>query len=94
MTSARYAGWLPTVLILAPMPPPPLPLARERGAEGGVRPLFPRAAALGYVLSPLTGLRNGWTQGEDFIPELLTQNTILRMSAVSFQRSTAARAES
>jgi len=40
-----------------PSPPPPLPLGRERGAEGGVRAFDPRADALGYSLPPLTGLQ-------------------------------------
>ena len=39
-----------------PSPPAPLPLVRERGAEGGVRAVPPRAYALGYFLAPLTGL--------------------------------------
>src|SRR5271157_3378474 len=39
-------------------PPSPLPPRRERGAEGGVRVLPPRAHALGYVLPPLAGLTN------------------------------------
>jgi len=40
-----------------PSPPTPLPLGRERGAEGGVRAFDPRADALGYNLPPLTGLQ-------------------------------------
>ena len=39
-----------------PSPPAPLPLGRERGAEGRVRAVPPRAYALGYFLTPLTGL--------------------------------------
>jgi len=39
-----------------PSPPAPLPRGRERGAEGGVRAVPPRAYALGYFLTPLTGL--------------------------------------
>ena len=57
------------------MPLSPLRLARERGAEGGGRALFPPVDAVGYVLSPLTGLRNGHPQGESFIRELLTHDT-------------------
>jgi hypothetical protein len=58
-----------------PSPPSPLPPARERGAEGGVRALSPRACALGYDLAPLTGLGNGRPQGGDFVSQLLTQDT-------------------
>jgi len=54
-----------------PSPPSPLPPARERGAEGGVRALFPTAYAMGYDLTPLTGLRNGPPKGEYSINELL-----------------------
>jgi hypothetical protein len=57
------------------MPPSPLPPARERGAEGGGRVLFPKAYAMGYDFAPLTGLRNKHSQGEDFINELLTLDT-------------------
>jgi len=42
-----------------PSPPTPLPPGRERGAEGGVRGVFPRADALGYDL-PSPG---GWNFG-------------------------------
>jgi hypothetical protein len=55
-----------------PSPPSPLPPARERGAEGGVRALSPRAGALGYDLAPLTGLWSGLPKREDFVSELLT----------------------
>jgi hypothetical protein len=36
---------------------------------------FPRAGALGYDLTPLPGLWNGHPKGEDFVSELLTQDT-------------------
>jgi hypothetical protein len=36
--------------------PVPSPVLRERGAEGGVRAIQPRAYALGYSMPPLTGL--------------------------------------
>jgi hypothetical protein len=62
-------------LILAPMPPSPLPPAREGGAEGRVRAPSPKAAALGYDLTPLPGLRNGYPKREDFVRLLLTQDT-------------------
>ena len=58
-----------------PSPPSPLPPARERGAEGGVRAVQPRAHALGYYIPPLTGLRKGPPHEEDFVSELLTQDT-------------------
>src|SRR5271167_407983 len=58
-----------------PSPPSPLPLGRESGAEGGVRALHPRACALGYNLPPLTGLRKGRPHEEDFVNELVTQDT-------------------
>ena len=50
-----------------PSPPSPLPPARERGAEGGVRAPSPRAGALGYDLTPLSGLWNGHPKREDFV---------------------------
>jgi hypothetical protein len=59
-----------------PSPPSPLPPARERGAEGGVRAPCPRAGALGYHLTPLSGLWNGYPKLEDFVSGLLTQDTI------------------
>ena len=49
-----------------PSPPPPLPPVRERGAEGGVRAVQPRAHTLGYYLPPLTGLQKGTPHEEDF----------------------------
>jgi hypothetical protein len=55
--------------------PRPLPLGRERGAEGGVRALDPRAGALGYNLPPLTGLKKGLLREEDFVNELMLQDT-------------------
>jgi hypothetical protein len=58
-----------------PSPPSPLPPARERGAEGGVRAPSPRADALGYHLTPLPGLWNGYPKLEYFVSELLTQET-------------------
>ena len=58
-----------------PSPPSPLPLGRERGAEGGVRALHPRACALGYNLPPLTGLRESGPNEEDFVSELLTDTS-------------------
>jgi len=36
--------------------PVPSPAPRERGAEGGVRAIKPRAYALGYSMPPHTGL--------------------------------------
>ena len=36
--------------------PVPSPVPRERGAEGGVRAIEPRAYALGYSMPTLTGL--------------------------------------
>ncbi len=48
-----------------PSPPSPLPPARERGAEGGVRAPSPRARALGYNLTPLPGLCNGPTKEDE-----------------------------
>jgi len=50
-----------------PLPLSPLPPARERGAEGGVRASSPRAGALGYDLTPLPELWNGDTKREDFV---------------------------
>ena len=47
--------------------PRPLSRQRERGAEGGVRARFPTAYAVGYVLTPLTGLGSGHLQGEGLI---------------------------
>ena len=58
----------------APSPPSPLPLERERGAEGGVRAIEPRADALGYILSPLTGLREGYPHKAVFRKELLARD--------------------
>ena len=58
-----------------PSPPSPLPLGRERGAEGRVRALRPRACALGYDLPPVTGLQKGRPHEEDFFSELPTQDT-------------------
>ena len=65
----------------APSPPSPLPLGRERGAEGRVRALDPRAYALGYNLPPLTGLRKHRPHEEDFVSELLTHYTGLAIQA-------------
>jgi hypothetical protein len=62
-----------------PSPPSPLPPARERGAEGGVRALSPRACALGYDLAPLPGLWNGRPQRDDFVSLLLTQDTTVEV---------------
>ena len=61
-----------------PSPPSPLPLGRERGAEGRVRGIQPRAYALGYYLPPLTGLRKGWSRASGFFNEHLGQNTNTR----------------
>ena len=58
-----------------PSPPSPLPPARERGAEGGVRATFPTAYAMGRDLTPLTGLGRNRPHVADFINELLTQGT-------------------
>jgi hypothetical protein len=61
-----------------PSPPSPLPPARERGCPAlrdGVRAPCPRAGALGYHLTPLPGLWNGYPKLEDFVSELLTQDT-------------------
>ena len=44
-------------------------------AADGVRAPFPRAVALGYDLTPLPGLWNGHPKGEDYVSELLTQDT-------------------
>jgi hypothetical protein len=58
----------------APSPPSPLPPARERGAGGGVRDLFPTAHAMSCDLTPLTGLRRGGPHAPGFINELPTQD--------------------
>ena len=58
-----------------PSPPSPLPHRWEWGAGGGVRAPSPRAGALGYHLPPLTGLRRDRPHEEDFVSELLTQDT-------------------
>jgi len=58
-----------------PSPPSPLPLARARGLEGDVRAPSPRAAALGNDLTPLPGLWSGRAKRQDFVSELLTQDT-------------------
>ena len=61
-----------------PSPPSPLPPARERGVpqtRGRVRAASPRAGALGYHLTPLSGLWNGYPKLEDFVNELLTEDT-------------------
>ena len=55
-------------------PPSPLPLKRERGAEGGVKAVGPRADALGYNLSPLTGLEEGRSHKARSRKELLTRD--------------------
>ena len=57
----------------SPSPPSPLPLKRERGAEGGVRAFQPRAYALGYSMAPLTGLRKTGSHAKDVLEELLTR---------------------
>src|SRR5271157_1017141 len=46
-------GWADATLTPSPLPP-----QRERGAEGGVRAIPPRAYALGYSMPPLTGLQS------------------------------------
>jgi hypothetical protein len=56
------------------------PLSRPRGrgvvaAATGVRVLFPTAYAMGYDLTPLTGLRNGRPQVADLINKFLPQDT-------------------
>ena len=58
-----------------PSPPSPLPPTRERGAEGGVRDVQPRACAVGYTISPLPGLPKALPQEEDLVNELPTQDT-------------------
>jgi len=55
--------------------PVPSPARRERGAEGGVRAIQPRAHALGYSISPLAGLRETRADEKDLFSELLTQDT-------------------
>ncbi|SPE22105.1 hypothetical protein SBA2_10045 [Acidobacteriia bacterium SbA2] len=70
----------------SPSPPSPLPPERERGAEGGVRAIQPRAYALGYYLSPLTGLREHGPRDVDFINELLIRDTSLRLRLPHFAR--------
>src|SRR5450759_3352431 len=62
-------------LRMPPSPPSPLPPVRERGAEGGVRALFPTAYAMGYELTPLTGLRNRRKCGADFRNGLVKHDT-------------------
>jgi len=57
------------------MPPSPLPPERERGAEGGAREIQPRADALAYSMSPLTGLPKTGGHENDYLNELLTQDT-------------------
>ena len=52
--------------------PVPSPARRERGAEGRVRAVKPRACALGYSMPPLTGLRKTGAHAKDFLDELLT----------------------
>jgi len=63
----------------APSSPAPLPPERERGAEGGVRAVQPRACALGYYLSPLTGLLQRTLGEEDSAKDPLVQDTSLRL---------------
>ena len=61
-----------------PSPPSPLPPARERGVpqtRDGVRAPCPRARALGYHLTPLPGLWHGYPKLQNFVSELLTQDT-------------------
>ncbi|SPE30901.1 hypothetical protein SBA2_580006 [Acidobacteriia bacterium SbA2] len=55
--------------------PVPSPARRERGAEGGVRAIEPRAYALGYSLPPLTGLQKTAAHDNDSLNDLLTQDT-------------------
>ena len=53
----------------------PLPRLAGEGEQKGVGAIFPRAFALGYSISPLPGLRKALRHEEDFINELLTQDT-------------------
>ncbi len=68
----------------APSPPSPLPLARERGAEGGVRAVQPRAYALGHMMSPLTGLGSRLTLSTD-----LRYRTLAPLLSHAYQLSAA-----
>jgi hypothetical protein len=60
-----------------PSAPSPLPPARERcpALRDGVRAPSLRAAALGYDLAPLPGLRDGHAKRGNFVRELLTQES-------------------
>jgi len=69
-----------------PSRPSPLPPERERGAKGGVRAAPPRACALGYYPSPLTGLRDRGPHEENFINELLIRDISLRLRLPHFAR--------
>ena len=48
---------------------------RERGAEGGVRALSPRAAPWAIHIAPLTGLKSADCEYRHFFNELTTQDT-------------------
>ena len=63
-----------------PLPPPPPPPGGE-GEQKGVGAIFPRAFALGHNISPLPGLRKALRHEEDFVNELLTQDTRMSLTA-------------
>jgi hypothetical protein len=51
--------------------PVPSPARAEEGCRRRVRAAFPRAGALGYDISPLTGLCNTLQKRDHFIHEFL-----------------------
>ena len=65
--------------------PVPSPARRERGAEGGVRAIQPRARALGYYLSPRPGLRAARQQAVGFVSEPSARETSFHFPFSSFR---------
>ena len=61
--------------------PVPSPAQRERGADGGVRAVQPRACALGYSMPPLTGLRNDRAHDKNYRDELVSHDTTFEFPA-------------
>jgi len=55
--------------------PVPSPAPRERGAEGGLRAIEPRACALGYSMPPLSGLLGTVEHKNDFVNDFPTHDT-------------------
>jgi len=74
---AHGVGWGPAG---PPSPPPPRAPALRPRAFGRRAESSPRAYALGYFLPPLTGLRKACSHEENFVNELPTGDTSLRLT--------------